>query len=90
VSDDVTYVRHEDLVSDWAIVPFPEIPEEQLLRMVEPIRPIIDEHARESKRMAQRCFIEPSSVFDVARKDAERELFAAVVPDEPKMEGCRW
>jgi hypothetical protein len=90
VSDDVTYVRHEDLVSDWAIVPFPEIPEEQLLRMVEPIRPIIDEHARESKRMAQRCFIEPSNQFDVARMNAERELFATVAPDESKLDGFRW
>lgn len=90
MSDDATHVRHEDIVSDWTIVPFPDIPEEQLQRMVELIRPIIDEHARESKRMTQRVFIEQSSVFDVARKDAERELFAAVVPDEPKMEGCRW
>jgi len=90
VSDDATYVRHEDLVSDWAIVPFPEIPEEKLQRMVELIRPIIDEHARESKRMAQRVFIEPSNVFDMARINAERELFAAVAPEVPKLEGCRW
>jgi hypothetical protein len=40
--------------------------------------------------MAQRCFIEPSNQFDVARMNAERELFATVAPDESKLDGFRW
>jgi hypothetical protein len=69
---------------------FPELDDETMRRVVDRARQIIDEYFRNAEQMTQRCFIEPSNVFDLARRDAERELFASVAPEDPKLDGYRW
>lgn len=69
---------------------FPKLSDEQMQHVLELVRPIVDEYFRNAEQMAQRCFIEPSNVFDVAREDAERESFTAVAPSDPRLGGYRW